>query len=678
MKREFFLPHRDGEKIDRMVATLVITLPSKHSGGDLVVLHHGRQQIITMPGAASGLEADYAAFYADCQHEVKPLVSGRRLCLTYNLVLAKPRSKVRIAAPNFVDATNQIATVLSSWETESKGEARAPMKLAVMLEHRYTQSGLAIDKLKGVDLAKANILFDAAEAANCDAYLALVTLWQNGEAEGGYDDYDYGSRRRFSRWDDDDDEGEDEDDDMDSDGGSGHIMGEVYDSSLYADHWSNRQGKKVSFGKIPLEETEIVPKNALTDADPSHEEFEGYTGNAGMTLERWYHCAAIILWPRSHQYQVWCDAGTDAAVVGLNQMVAKLKKTKLGQDERLADCQNFATQIIETWRVGRSDYFWDPSDSDSTKQETSNRESIWKSLAELNEPRLVGRMIAEVMAKDAALSLSPTILKWISKQGWSAFSLPLISLMSHTQKETLPRNIAAFRQIATFSDTCSEHKTLCRQLATIIEEAIERIDSSKHGSWNIPELDRKETITDMAQSFIAMGDDKLLSQFMTWHSTHPRYELIEVRVPAAIKLMSLLKERVKGNRPIRNWINIILQELQSRTKSAPRKPTDWRRESKLSCNCADCKRLSEFLADPTQPEARFPLAKQRRQHLHGIIDRNQCDCTHSTLRVGSPQVLVCKKTTASYERACKTYEQDLKHLAAIRKIASKWDKQPQP
>ena len=30
----FFLPHRDGEKLDRMVATLVVVLPSAHTGGE--------------------------------------------------------------------------------------------------------------------------------------------------------------------------------------------------------------------------------------------------------------------------------------------------------------------------------------------------------------------------------------------------------------------------------------------------------------------------------------------------------------------------------------------------------------------------------------------------------------------------------------------------------------------
>ncbi|MEQ1828848.1 MAG: 2OG-Fe(II) oxygenase, partial [Pirellula sp.] len=230
----FFLPHRDGEKLDRMVATLVICLPSKHSGGELVVTHQGQQQVIAMPNAAAALETDFAAFYADCQHEVKPLLRGYRLCLTYNLVLAKPRSNVSVEAPKFVDATKRVASVLSQWQAKSSDESDPPKKLAVTLEHRYTEAGLSIDKLKGVDLAKANVLFDAAEHADCDAYLALVTLYQSGEAAGGYDEYSYGygSRHRYSsRYEEDED-----DEDEDSSGSSEHTMGEIYDSSLNAKH----------------------------------------------------------------------------------------------------------------------------------------------------------------------------------------------------------------------------------------------------------------------------------------------------------------------------------------------------------------------------------------------------------------------------------------------------------
>jgi hypothetical protein len=172
-KGSFFLPHRDGEKLDRMVATLVIGLPSVHEGGELMVSHEGRQHEIVFRGAATGHESSYAAFYADCGHAVRPVHSGYRLCLTYNLALARPRRNPRITAPSYGPAVAAIGELLADW---SHGEEQ---KLAVTLEHLYTQDGLTNDTLKGIDRARAEVLFKAAEQADCVAHLALVTLRWN-------------------------------------------------------------------------------------------------------------------------------------------------------------------------------------------------------------------------------------------------------------------------------------------------------------------------------------------------------------------------------------------------------------------------------------------------------------------------------------------------------------------
>ena len=179
---DFFLPHRDGEKLDRMVATLVIGLPSVHEGGELIVMHEGTQHVIEFAGAASGHELSFAAFYADCRHEVRPLQSGYRLCLVYNLTLARSRGKTGITAPTTAGAVEAMRELLDAWR-----DAAEPPKLAVTLEHQYTQDGLTVDTLKGVDRARAEVLFTAAEQAGCVAHLALVTFWQSGSAEGGYE-----------------------------------------------------------------------------------------------------------------------------------------------------------------------------------------------------------------------------------------------------------------------------------------------------------------------------------------------------------------------------------------------------------------------------------------------------------------------------------------------------------
>ncbi|MFZ0015160.1 MAG: 2OG-Fe(II) oxygenase, partial [Acidimicrobiia bacterium] len=297
----FFLSHRDGEKLDRMVATLVIGLPSVHEGGELIVTHEGTPHVIEFAGASSGHELSFAAFYADCQHEVRPLQSGYRLCLVYNLTLARSRGKKGILAPTTAGAVEAVRGWLDEWR-----ETDDAQKLAVTLEHQYTQDSLTLDTLKGVDRARAEVLFTAAEQAGCVAHLALVTFWQSGSAEGGYDGgYRYGRYRR--RYWDNDDEYEYDDDDDDA---SLYEMGEVYDQSLVANHWSDRQGGKVGLGDIHLDEEEIVDYLAVEEWEASREEFEGYTGNAGMTLERWYHRAAVVIWPRDKHFEVLCTAGT--------------------------------------------------------------------------------------------------------------------------------------------------------------------------------------------------------------------------------------------------------------------------------------------------------------------------------------------------------------------------------
>ena len=80
--------------------------------------------------------------------------------------------------------------------------------------------------------------------------------------------------------------------------------------------------------------------------------------------------------------------------------------------------------------------------------------------------------------------------------------------------------------------------------------------------------------------------------------------------------------------------------------------------------------LSRFLQDPTKDVGRFPLRKDRRQHLHQQIEKHHLDLTHVTLRAGSPQTLVCTKTLASYERRRKQYEVDKKLLAELESLAA--------
>ena len=94
-KGQFFLPHQDSEKDDTMIGTLVVSLPSSHTGGELVIEHNDK----TVAYQASATEVSVAAFYADCRHQVKPVRTGYRVTFTCNLLLdPDPAGEVPAAA----------------------------------------------------------------------------------------------------------------------------------------------------------------------------------------------------------------------------------------------------------------------------------------------------------------------------------------------------------------------------------------------------------------------------------------------------------------------------------------------------------------------------------------------------------------------------------------------------
>ena len=333
----FFLPHRDGEKLDRMVATLVVVLPSSYEGGELIVRHEGQEETIDFSRVEnSAFQTHFAAFYADCEHEVRPLRKGYRLCLVYNLTLAKSRKT--LSAPRDSEHIERISPLLREWSKDDSAE-----KLVITLDHQYTQDGLAWDRLKGVDRVRARVLAEAARRANCRAYLALLTFWESGSAE--YDgDYGYGYGRR-RRWYDDED---DEDDEDEADAGL-YEMGEVFESSLTAEHWSDSEGKPLPVGKLSVEEDELLDPEALKDVDPE-EEFEGYTGNAGMTLDRWYRHAAIFLWPESKHFEILCDRDSRKVVPVLDQLVSRWQKAGSKHAPALkSQCIDLASAILTRW-----------------------------------------------------------------------------------------------------------------------------------------------------------------------------------------------------------------------------------------------------------------------------------------------------------------------------------------
>jgi predicted 2-oxoglutarate/Fe(II)-dependent dioxygenase YbiX len=718
----FFLAHRDGEKLDRMVATLVVTLPSAHEGGQLIVRHEGREEAVDF-SSHSRFQTQFAAFYADCEHEIRPVTKGFRLSLVYNLTLAE--SKRTIRAPTRGEHVVAVARILGQWSSRIRAtpDASAPSplsKLAVLLDHQYSQAGLTRDALKGVDRARADVLFAAAREAGCDASLALVTYWESGSAEpsDAYE-YRYRRRRRYGRY---DDEGEGE-----------HVMGEVFDQSLKTEHFSDAEGNRLAYGQIPLDEEEIVSKQPLNEGRPDEEDFEGYTGNAGMTLQRWYHRAAILLWPAESRFDVLCEAGMNAAVGGLEQMVARWKQAEQGPRETLKQsCLEFAARIIAGWPerqfLGQAGFEFDDGfddeedldgedignenlddedlddddlededdlddeeigdeDLDDDEQFTDDdgergaskvsRRPLLSLLKELGDVALVSAWIGGVLTKDASVDPGETLGDLCEQHGWKTFQGELRDLFANTSNETLERHARLLADWSTRRDEAADRRTLCSRLLEEIIAAVERWSpNGVKRDWRARVVDRRQLLVPLVQALLALEEPELFERLVTYVLERPKaFDRTTVQLPALESLKTWLKRNVKRpSAPLDRWLSAVVEELDQCKSHPPREPVDWRRESATGCDCDDCEELSRFLKDPRTQTLRIALPEQRRRHLHEVIDGKHLDATHVTERRGRPYTLVCTKTKASYERDLKAHHVDLEHLAKMRALLE-WHQQ---
>src|SRR5215472_4822482 len=142
----FFHGKGNTEKAPGMFATLVIVLPSISAGRDLVVRHKGRELRLELRSPDPS-EVVFAAFYADCIHEVLPVTEGCRLPLVYNL-LRRGRGR-RPEPPDYESEKSRVAALLRAWGERQKSPGEdPPEKLVYPLEHAYTPAELGFATLK--------------------------------------------------------------------------------------------------------------------------------------------------------------------------------------------------------------------------------------------------------------------------------------------------------------------------------------------------------------------------------------------------------------------------------------------------------------------------------------------------------------------------------------------------
>ncbi len=649
---DFFLAHRDTEKSDGMFATLVITLPSAHRGGELVIRHAGREVVVD----ASGMEVSevrFVAFYADCEHEVRPITEGNRVSLVYNLIQergAKGKGQP-VQAPHYEREIAEAAQFLEA----KLSEPDAVAKIAWLLEHQYSPDGLEFGALKSADAARVKVLAEAADRAGCAAHLGIVHIEESGPAEPKY------FRPRSRRWYRDDVGRESADS-----GGQDFEVVEVSDSRHYVNQWRDSHDNPVEFGDVPLADGELLPTGALDNEKPDHQRLTEASGNEGASFERSYHRAALVIWRRERYAEVLLQAGVGAVLPYLKERIEAAGSNGAPSTAR-QEAVILADRVVNAWAAAPSFFMRLGSGTPET------RDGMLRLLNKLGDTALLEEFIAAVVTRDYDGSDNGALVAGARLLDAKATARLFSDLFRHHMRHLHGHCVDLLVALVSKGDDGSEQESreALRQIAKAAVSKLDEIGKQGPNEWVDWRVSQKARALDAAlvvKLLDVLGDldaPALRAAAVKEFASRPAvFDPVAILVPA----ISVIRHRDAAVE--RLWEHSA-EFLLLRRGRPPVAPADWRQDIKLSCSCADCRELQAFAHDPVERTHRFRVRQDRRQHLDGQIVQHDLDMTQVTDCKGSPQTLVCTKDRRSYQRRCEQYRKDIAALAALAEQARK-------
>jgi hypothetical protein len=641
---QFFLPHQDSEKDDAMVGTLVVSLPSAHTGGELVVEHGGQSVTYRVPRE----ELSFVAFYADCRHEIKPVKSGYRVTLTFNL-LADSEGEAQGAGP-VADVAHCLTGHFTAPATRRYGAGGLdpPNRLVFLLDHEYTQRGLNWNRLKGADAERAALLRAAAERAGCEAVLALAEVRETWDAWSSdsdpWNDYDY--------YDDEAEEDDGEDDGGASRGRGGdhddYQLNELIDDEITLGWWTSPDGTGGEPISLRVPGSEVCATTPSADLVPYQSEYEGYMGNYGNTLDRWYRRAAVVVWLLDRAFAARAEAGSQWALSEL--------RTRIEAGD-LAGARAGAESLAPFWKkIGSQAGLLGTALQVAAGLRSAGTAAM-----------LLGPFRVETVAPEHAGGLAAAGQygeEWTRGvvAGWFG---PGHCLEADRCEwvERLPGLCAALR--------AAGGPEVARLLAAGVwgwmGDQLRLWTSTARAGIRQPQL---EMLSSPLVGLLEAADHELRDEIVAALGGYGD-NMLGCLMPALRSAVALPADtrRAAG-------LDVVARDCGQRLGAIITKPLrgedDWSIEW-TGCGCDLCDMLGTFLSSRSQRVFEWPLAKDGRRHVHSRIDSAALPVRHQTRRQGRPYTLVLAKTGELFTR-----EKDARHKAVtdLAWLTSAWGDGP--
>ena len=605
----FFDFHQDSEKAEGMVASLVIILPTNFTGGDLVINYQGLTETVgdRFYNKISREYLKFVAFYADCQHKIEKIKYGYRIALTFNLIVENP---VEAQLNDFDSGLCGSVKKYFSEYTRYHGALKDDQPLlAFLLNHQYTQKSLSWKQLKGEDKETAAAFKQTAKELDLDIYLTLADIQETWSAYDELED-DFYRRRPWNRFYDRCRSPEDNEN---------LKVEELLCSKMSLSHWLNENSEPENFGSFTPSDRMVFSPVDNNSFKPYQSEYEGFVGNAGNTLDRWYKRSAIVMWPKKY---------------GLSRIFAI--SPDFGIEKILERLSSNYDDGLEAYLSIRASLF-------DRHVEKLSGSLFTRLLVALSEKKYLEEALQkcplELWLKSGPHELSRLLLVYGDESVFKMFSkngrrINDGFISDDLYIEMIKNLNPEYPLVAGFFLS-----SWMNRIRNMIRIDGDYIDSLKRIKYQVEKI--QKNLLMLFEVLEATGQQEQILPL-----TGDLYE--KRRFMGACFLLDALMvgklSRYLADRPVMLKLKAEARKDATEYLEKAGNESDFTIDERPRCTCELCDVLAEFLNSGSQRQLVWPIKKEFRRHVHQIIDELELPVTHTTRRQGSPHQLILSKS----------------------------------
>jgi hypothetical protein len=437
----------------------------------------------------------------------------------------------------------------------------------------------------------------------------------------------------------------------------------LVNSDITLTHWSRPDGARLEEVSMSLGRGEVCASTPSGDLTPYSQQYEGYMGNWGNTLDRWYHRAAVVVWPREQAFANRAEASPAWALDELTAM------TTAG---RLPDARAAAATLAP---------FWKAAVRNQTSQENNIASRLFGKALRAAEALADAAIAAMLLRPFRVAHFTDTHVKPFTRmaggygQQWTA------DLLRTWFADGQPAwAYGGGRELSQW--VADRLPSLCQRLHTttgnagtlaaqqLVDLAWEWIGKDIHSALGFSPpgyRDRQlnglggplaSVLTAAAAIGMASTRDKVTEY------ARQQDDAITVLEISALRVAAATSTDARDDTGFDVLASDCAARLSARLARPEREADDWSVELPASgCACDLCCTLRTFLSDTRRRTFEWPLAKDSRQHAHSRIDSAELPVTYATRRQGRPYTLVLEKTDDLFSREQEARVRDETDLA---------------